>query len=681
MIVLSYSKFFLACIAVSIFPAYINDINTHSCLLLISVFLIFIFIRYHRFIEQINESKFVFLVFGSAFILSCISIVFLGSQAASDFDRMNALAMNISEHFGWSYLKTHVLLSVNSSSLKEWIAVLPWVPREYNHFTRLYADRILFYLFPIYTLFGNHFFLIKMINVIFHLSTGFFFYKTIQKFSVSRTISRLSIIYFFLLPIGYLNLNLPSHDIPGLFFLSLSLYIFSRLLSLPKNQHIKQTLLAVIVGIILGITDIQRGYGIIFLVLIPLIGITSLFQIERKNLYSISIVILHSVLIPLTCMYLCTHFFKASKHDGEIHEIIFSYNDPQGSGSYSDALRYQNQYLAQISDTERKRDLAIGRMMSNLVYEPKAYFFMLMRKAKILYSIGDDQYWALSNSNLNTKYFTLILDLSITARMFIFSLVILGSIFFIIQKNTSMIYILYILFWTILCLTFLVAVVQPRYSYPFHLTGSLLAAIGTERIFNFNKFNLIVNSQRLSSFLCSIFPSKKIVWLVLGIFSTIIIIAQQILTPYLFLDLQNTVKPDHTANQPHKNDTKTIPYIYTLPMTFEKPTFADFEIPLNDTYNSKFILQGFVSAVATDVQQIDFFIRGNEHPIHQILFQTKSSESMPQSTEQVMYFHTQPFKISTTSLQLQIMVTPETQEQKGKNSSQIFLEFLQMLPY
>ena len=179
------------------------------------------------------------------------------------------------------------------------------------NFTNVMWRRTVLYLIPIYSFLPQTLISVKLTNLFLSLLTTLGFYSLLKTSKLSLLISRISVILFTLIPLRYSNMNIPSHDIMGLFlFILFSILIFKLIPLFQKRSYFNFFLLAFVSGIILFALNIQRSSGIFIILTLIFTYLFNEFYKNRKLKYAI----LASLIIIFATYFTSNYLLKNGKY-------------------------------------------------------------------------------------------------------------------------------------------------------------------------------------------------------------------------------------------------------------------------------------------------------------------------------------------------------------------------------
>lgn len=411
----------------------------------------------------ISERKFLLITLSGSFILSLISILLIDSKLYSDFLQYHLNAIKIcNTDLSFSYL--------------------------FSLFGKLYWQRPLVNLVPVYLIFGPNLMALQLYNAILNLSTGLMLYYFVKDSLKNLMIARVSLIIFFCLPVTYLSLNIPSHDIPGLFYMMLGFLLFGKINKKidSGNNLLWPAFLSLLMGLVIFILQLSRSTGVFYfysllILFVFFLSKSFLLFFQRKRLRILIVKSLLLFIIPMTAYYLFNSFFLSGGiNQGRYHMMFISTDTSENCrGGYTDIVDYKRYYY--LVDKEDKNDMALGKIASELYYNYPDYLKLLIRKNDRLFSLGDDNVWAQSDNKgfLLNGLVGVMWIFNKLVRIFLYFFAISGMIYLLKKyKLSNPFSVVLLCCLTCSALLILIGEVSPRYAYLFLICITVPAAIG-----------------------------------------------------------------------------------------------------------------------------------------------------------------------------------------------------------
>jgi hypothetical protein len=425
--------------------------------------IIFLYLVKSEALEKNDEKKFLIWTLVSAFLLGLISIIWLDSQLVSDFKSYHNNAVRI----------------INGEMTDHW-----------ENVSSPYIKRALFYLVPIYTLFGESQFAAEIFNLLFHLASGLFIYLLIRDSFDGNTIPRVAMIILLTYPIMLLMLNITNHDIPGLFYLSGYFFFFKRIYENVKTVNwLRIAIFVLLASFFLIMSQLVRNIGIVLVLcsfLYVALFIVGTFKLSdpKKNLLLYGKMAAFMFILPFL-IYRFGIGLAGDNSKRNLDKMMLLYTDtkPTHSGQYSSSFDYKWRFYPQIDELDYKSKIGYGKLYSELYYNYYDFISLMVRKMSRLYSIGNDYSWTVYGSDKSPAERGLIKEMNQMHRLLLFFFGIAG-LFFVLRKISitdpaSIIF----LAWFFLGNALLFSEVQPRYSYIFHIPLAIFGAAGFVNLF------------------------------------------------------------------------------------------------------------------------------------------------------------------------------------------------------
>ena len=297
-----------------------------------------------------------------------------------------------------------------------------------------------------------------------------FIYLICKKITSNKSSKIISILYALFPYSIFLNSVLTNQQLPLLLSL-ISIYL---LIGIDYHKYIKRS---IIIGILLGISNILRSEGIIFIISIL---VYSLFQFRTKDFKKIMISFI-IILSSYLCIYKGTSYLfqktnisKNGLNNGNTYWKFVAGLNVESDGMYTDldASIYS-------ADKDKAKEETIKRIKDSYKHP-----LLFIKKEKILW-FNSDLYWPLghiSNRNLYN-------GLNGINQLFIITFLVL-SLFSIkdiikIHSSSFLIYMIILMYFGV----YLFIEVMPRYAYTPHAFLVLLSALGLDKIIKVFKKN------------------------------------------------------------------------------------------------------------------------------------------------------------------------------------------------
>lgn len=309
---------------------------------------------------KIKVSKFVVWLFCLSLISKLIVILFFKPPIESDF---------------LTLYRASKLLANGNLEYTNWEYFITWG----------YQVGHVFYQALLLKMFDSVFFL-KFMNILFLSGTNVLIYLIINELTGNEKISRFSSLCYlcYLHPILLCTILTNQHVPTFLFYLALYILIAKRFDKIKyKNRYL-------LVGCLIGIANIMRPEGIIFILSIVVYLIFICYKLNKK-------VIIKKVLILIFSYFLiskgCSLAFQISgisksglENKDPLWKFVLGTNYDSG-GWYTDS---DTKYLGNTSDE-------MNVIMERSIKNPKQFLLLLNKKARVFW-LGNNLYW--SNSYL-----------------------------------------------------------------------------------------------------------------------------------------------------------------------------------------------------------------------------------------------------------------------------------------
>jgi hypothetical protein len=287
----------------------------------------------------------------------------------------------------------------------------------------VYWKRSAFYTYPIALLFGKSLLAIKLINVLLATLTAWFFFQA-GKIIFGARVSALGLLFFIWHPELWYAMTLASHDIPGLFWLSVYFYISallrSRLLSSARSFW-SLARLALCLGGAIFFLEVARSYhygAILALTILTLIHVVLILKAREGQMNDVAthlrrrcgdrittgarlkVAALHFCVllaIPLLSYQAASRTFwhtlgAHSKADDGGFTCYLSAMDSLGRGRYEEIDNWLMQ-CPLVASGDRTA-FAIRKVLHDVTHDPREFLRYLVRKNRILSRADDYLYWS-----------------------------------------------------------------------------------------------------------------------------------------------------------------------------------------------------------------------------------------------------------------------------------------------
>lgn len=354
-----------------------------------------------------------------------------------------------------------------------------------------YSIRGLFFLYPIYKIFGASMLAVKLINYLLYIAAGYLFYSVLEiNFNNDRRISIPSTILFYAIPYFTLSINVPHWDLVSTAYLMLFLFLFSVLIKkIEKSDKIAETVLFYL-SILLALSLILLFYtrGLATAMKIAMVIFSGLLIFAKGiSLKNKSKTIFFAIIFPLSLYFFGSRIINQTslidtRDTGRSSaQMIFSYNDTRFDGT----TEHQDKkwvYMPQLPKGQ-KNLYAIKKINSEIYYNWPWYLFRLSSKSREFFSIGGLNDFILHDHPLEKqislflKYFEYLLQLLINF------LAIAGIFYYYSQKDKKQPFILFTLSFMFISTFFgLFSEASNRYSLIFVFGLILFASLALKEL-------------------------------------------------------------------------------------------------------------------------------------------------------------------------------------------------------
>jgi hypothetical protein len=286
----------------------------------------------------------------------------------------------------------------------------------------VYWRRAAFYTYPLVLLFGPSLPALKIVNVCLATLTGLFFYLAGKKIFSTR-VAAAGLLFFIWHPDLWYAMTLASHDVPGMFWLSLFFYcsvlLRRRLLDSPRSlaAHLGFSVLTGIVVFLVGMTRSYQYGAIAGLGGCALIHAALLMFAKNRNANEVvrSIpgpdapgiwVRARTALVHITCLLVIPFLTYSAgmriflaiwqssplqDRSGGIICYITSMN-VFGENRFDEIDSWMNE-CADIPENDRG-GFAVRKILHDMSHDPGMFLLHLVRKNRVLSRADDYLFWA-----------------------------------------------------------------------------------------------------------------------------------------------------------------------------------------------------------------------------------------------------------------------------------------------
>lgn len=336
----------------------------------------------------------------------------------------------------------------------------------------LYSTRSMFYLTPIYHFLGTNIIIVKIINFIIYLLTGFLFYKILQ-LNFNKQFANIGTILFYSIPFYLLSINIPHYDLISAFYQFITLLLLTILIRETKTHSINSPII-ILLTFLLGISYIllfyTRGLSMAFHIAVGVFTMILLLNGNIKFKYKIKL-ILTVAIFPLLVYNIANIAFKQSAFSDntpiparKTSNLLFSANDTQFDGTNT----HWDKYWVYFPEIPKNLQTLYGikKLNSEIYYNWNKYINLISKKSQTLYQINGMNYWILRDYKFYKNEISLIIVIFIfILQMVIAVFAILGFSIYIRNKNNSNIFLLFTIAFVFTNSFFsLLSHTEPRYS-------------------------------------------------------------------------------------------------------------------------------------------------------------------------------------------------------------------------
>ncbi len=370
------------------------------------------------------------------------------------------------------------------------LAVAQATGRDIAGGSYLYRERILLYLLPLYRVFGPHLLAAEIANLLMHLGTAFALYSVVRRGAAGRRGAAFAAIAFLGMPVPYLMINLPTHDIPGLFYLGILFVLVAATMRMLAARRFRGAFaLSVLLGVAIVVVDVQRTIGLIvsitLIIFAALMAVVNVLASERESRWrhGAAILVVLGVLPVVFFASVATLRTRPPEAARAVPLRLFATSDMTSDGRWTATRDLESGYFSQVRSTREGWLLALGKVCSDAYYRPGEFVALALRKWKRLLAIGEDQAWVTDADGAVRSANALgMLFASRYWRALLFASAILGAAAACgrVGRNDSMLFPL--LFGAAFLWLMLLGETQPRYSFAVHFTIAGLTAYGAKEV-------------------------------------------------------------------------------------------------------------------------------------------------------------------------------------------------------
>lgn len=416
-------------------------------------FLIVIYLLSNKY----KFKRFSICLFTIAFIIRLLIILLVKTPIMSDFAVMYNTAMNILNN-DFSYV-------VNSSYMNTW-------GYQMGH---------TMYLYFLLKIFNNVTFL-KVINCLITACITVLIYLISKEFSSEKSSRIISLVYcFFPFPM-FLNTVLTNQHLPSLLIL-ISIYLIVG----KRFSNINHIIKYIIIGLLLGMSNVLRPESIVFILCLIIYFILSTNKNNIKSTMIKTLVLLITYFGIFNC---CSYALKVNgysdiglKNKNFLWKFVVGLNhEANGRYNNADALKYSS-----VGNDEEKIELIKERLIDDAGDLPRLFLV----KSAILWSNSDLSWSLYYLDGKDVNIFGYVMDGTIlknkltTLNQYFITLSLLLMIIGgatnyrdKIDNNKSLLIMIILVYFSVYLLT----EVMPRYAYTPQLFIFILASIGLDKV-------------------------------------------------------------------------------------------------------------------------------------------------------------------------------------------------------
>lgn len=317
----------------------------------------------------------------------------------------------------------------------------------------------------LYFIFGSHFIVAKLFNVVLSALIMFLTYKLANKFFGSK-IAFVTLLIFALSPLAITYNSITGSEILFSALLMLSIYLFFN-----KNNPI-------IIGLLIGYLTLVRPIGMFFPIIFALyVFIRNDINLKHKIKYIVTFGLVVAVVVT---PWLVRNYFAFGEPVFSTNGgyVIYVNNNPYATGSWSDPFKYPDSPLLKYKTEDRFDEMAIHKVGEELAIEwikdnPEKFLELaFLRIANSYWFKTDDIMWSMTIGvnkwhHLTSKAVKLEKLLYRPFNILLFIFILYAIVRFIRYRKTD--------FTTFILLVFLyfnammfVLEGNPRYVFPLH---------------------------------------------------------------------------------------------------------------------------------------------------------------------------------------------------------------------
>jgi 4-amino-4-deoxy-L-arabinose transferase-like glycosyltransferase len=294
---------------------------------------------------------------------------------------------------------------------------------------KIYALRALPYTNLVCRIFGESLLALRLCNVGLVLSATTLYYWTVKSV-VNKKVALLSAALFALWPDTILAAATASHDIPGMFWLSLLFYSYARIVAPSESyQRVNAGVLSsLLCGIALGFLEMQRYGALItcaFLVVTVFCIAIRMPKTRREKVRRFALALLLPLAVAFVVKATANQFVRGSV-TGEMKTIgILTAIDTSDSGGY---FRIWTDKIYPSIPSQYRTDYCTKKVLSEVLDGPIDYFRHLLRKNRYLAHVNG---YSHHHANKENPLVFALFNYSLSWLVGTLSLFSIGGLFFL----------------------------------------------------------------------------------------------------------------------------------------------------------------------------------------------------------------------------------------------------------
>ncbi|SEH05614.1 glycosyltransferase family protein [Candidatus Venteria ishoeyi] len=264
----------------------------------------------------------------------------------------------------------------------------------------LQTQRPLVWLVPLVLMFGISELVFKIANIIFILLSTLIISYLISKW-VSKQAAILAFLIIMLIPETYFASLIPTHDIPGTFYIVIYLFfLYTLIVNFYKISKPQLFLSVIILSFIGALIEVQRGvFSVVFISSILLI-IILFFSWYKQNFKKILLVLLVIGIMPflgakvLIKVAEINHLLISMENMKQVtHTWGARYPHTFSDGSYKKGLDFHNNYVRPLNEISDLNYYIKAIMLSDIYYNIYERAINYLQRSSRLYALGTQAYF------------------------------------------------------------------------------------------------------------------------------------------------------------------------------------------------------------------------------------------------------------------------------------------------